>query len=131
VLAGFFTVPAGTWDIRVHAMPYNTLSAGTSTPNDPNAASYVAAILPVVSCSVIDPNTLASYTEYASVPYIPSQSSQPGTTGVAQLEINRQLTTTDAATFTIKCSVTSAVASSIDYLGVANINVTAQQVAPL
>jgi hypothetical protein len=127
-LVGFLILGAGTWDITVHVMPFNTASCG---PNlvVAGSADVCAENLPAVYCSLIEPDGVTAYTEYASVPYRPFQGYQPGTTGGTQLVIQHQLSNANGVTYTIKCGVPPGASNNFSSVGFADISALAEQVS--
>jgi len=114
LLIGSVFLPAGSYQIRVHAMAYNAYAATTFAPE------------PSVYCALVDASSNRN-TEYTSVPYAPLQSDQAGTTGTAQLEIETWLTTL-GETFTIRCGEPGH-ATANSPRGVANVTFTATAVS--
>lgn len=134
-LIGFLTLTPGTWDIRVHLMPYesHTPCFGTGTTgagcNVPAVAGEQAQ--PSVECQLIEPDGITSHNEYTSVSWPPG-SQYPSETGTAQMEIATQLTNTAGATYSIKCGEPSNIIYPFPgSVGVANVNVMAEQVVPV
>jgi hypothetical protein len=129
VLVGFLTLGPGTWDVRIHAMAYNSQVIPTGRAATGASADILAQYLPAVYCTLIEPDGVTKYDEFTSVPYTPAQVVQPGTTGTAQIEIDHQVTNSSGATYTIKCGLPAASAGD-PTLGVTDINATAEEVSP-
>ena len=124
-LVGFLTLGAGTWNIHVHAMPYNTMDGGFQVIPEAGNPGIYEVREPVVQCELIAPNLATVSTEYVSVPFAPGG----GPTGVAQMSIDTQLTIGQAATYTLKCGQDySGTTTPETDLGVSNVDITATQV---